>query len=117
MLAWESISDGEDEGEVQIDQLNVQRSMVENAGLPVDLLDSWDLNPLELDKARNMAAMKFFVGPHNHGVHFDPIIMNLFLEEVERGYMPQKVCPYHNWFHAVDVTHGVYRLLYMCASE
>jgi len=95
--------------------VNAQRMMVENAGLSLELIDSWDLNPLDLDKARNMAAAKYFVGPQNHGVTFDPVAMSLFLESVEAGY--NKTCSYHNWFHAIDVTHGVYRLLYNWCTE
>merc|ERR1719414_1403543 len=77
--------------------LSAQRAMVENAGLSLDLLNSWNLNPLELDKARNHAAAMYFVGPHNHGISFDPVMMGVFLETAEAGY--QKSCPYHNWFH------------------
>lgn len=84
-------------------------------GLSLDLLNSVNLNPLELDKARNHAAAMYFVGPHNHGISFDPVVMASFLEAAEAGYI--KTCPYHNWFHAIDVTHGVYRLLRICAGE
>merc|ERR1712157_72900 len=31
------------------------------------------------------------------------------------GY--NKSCPYHNWYHAVDVTHGVYRLFHTCVAD
>jgi len=92
-----------------------QRSMVENAGLSMELLDSWNLNPLELDKARNHVAAMYFCSSHNHGVEFDSVIMGNFLNEAESGYV--KSAPYHNWFHAVDCTHAVYRLLQLIVSE
>mmetsp|Transcript_59040 Transcript_59040/g.104933 ORF Transcript_59040/g.104933 Transcript_59040/m.104933 type:complete len:858 (-) Transcript_59040:75-2648(-) len=92
-----------------------QRAMVENAGLSMDLIDSWSLNPLELDRARNHAAVMYFAGPHNHGIEFDPVLMGNFLQEAELGYV--KYAPYHNWFHAVDCTHAVYRLLQLCSAE
>lgn len=95
--------------------LSAQRAMVENAGLSLELLNSWNLNPLELDKARNHAAAMYFMGPHNHGITFDAVVMAQFLEAAEAGYI--KSCPYHNWFHAIDVTHCVYRLLHICATE
>jgi hypothetical protein len=41
--------------------------------------------------------------------------MGQFLETAEASYV--KTCPYHNWFHAIDVTHCVYRLLHLCATE
>lgn len=96
--------------------LMAQRLALENAGLSSELLDSWDLNPLELDKARNHAAMTFFLGPHNHAVAtYDPVTVSQFLQASELGYL--KTCPYHNWFHAVDVTHGVYRMLNINVAE
>merc|ERR1719265_1673133 len=95
--------------------LQAQKTMVENAGLSLELLNSWNLNPLELDKARNHAAAMYFLGPHNHGIQFDPNLMGQFLEAAEASYV--KTCPYHNWFHAIDVTHCVYRLLHICATE
>jgi len=95
--------------------LSAQKAMVESAGLSSELLNSWNLNPLELDRARNHAAAMYFLGPHNHGLTLDTIVMGHFLEESEAGYV--KTCPYHNWFHAIDVTHCVYRLLQICACE
>jgi len=106
--------DGDEDGDYE-NMLSAQKAMVENAGLSLELLNSWNLNPLELDKARNHAAAMYFVGPHNHGVPFDPVVMAHFLENAEMGY--QKSCPYHNWFHAIDVTHGVYRLQHLCEAE
>lgn len=92
-----------------------QRAMVENAGLSMDLLDSWNINPLELDKARNHVAAMYFCSSHNHGVEFDSVVMGNFLSDAESGYV--KSAPYHNWFHAVDCTHAVWRLLGLCAAD
>ncbi|CAJ1331698.1 unnamed protein product [Effrenium voratum] len=92
-----------------------QRAMMENAGLSMELLDSWNLNPLELDKARNHVAAMYFCSSHNHGVEFDSVVMGNFLSDAEAGYV--KSSPYHNWFHAVDCTHAVYRLLLMSAAD
>jgi len=112
---WNSEDESEKDEDDFEKMLNAQRAMVENAGLSLDLLNSVNLNPLELDKARNHAAAMYFVGPHNHGINFDPVMMSSFLEVAEAGYI--KTCPYHNWFHAIDVTHGVYRLLRICAGD
>jgi len=112
---WGANSDDEAEDANYESMLSAQKAMVENAGLSLELLNSWNLNPLELDKARNHAAAMYFMGPHNHGISFDAVVMAHFLEAAEAGYV--KTCPYHNWFHAIDVTHCVYRLLHICATE
>mmetsp|Transcript_49527 Transcript_49527/g.77224 ORF Transcript_49527/g.77224 Transcript_49527/m.77224 type:complete len:1177 (+) Transcript_49527:90-3620(+) len=85
-----------------------QEAMLTNAGLSLDLINSWNFNPLEIDKARCHAAAMFFLGPHNHGVEFDSLVMSDFLWACESNYTS---VPYHTWFHAVDVTHTVYRLM------
>jgi hypothetical protein len=107
--AWKS------EGKCDNDMLAAQQAMVENSGLSLDLINSWALSPLELDKARNHAAALYFLAPHNHGMTFDAVTMNSFLTTAEGEY--NRSCPYHNWFHAVDVTHCVYRLLQICSAE
>jgi len=88
--------------------LDVQVSMLQNVGLSLDLVNSWYFNPLELDKVRCHAACSFFLGTHNHGVEINPTKLQLFIEAMEGAYLN---VPYHSWFHAVDVTHSVYRLL------
>lgn len=115
LAAWGN-SDEEEEDDANFESmLQAQKTMVENAGLSLELLDSWKLNPLELDKARNHAAAMYFVGPHNHGISFDTMVMGVFLEAVEGAYL--KTCPYHNWFHAIDTTHCVYRFFQLCSAE
>jgi hypothetical protein len=88
--------------------LKAQQAMITNAGLSLELIGSWNFNPLEIDKARCHAAAMFFLGPHNHGVSFDALVMSDFLKACEENYTS---VPYHTWYHAVDVTHGVYRLM------
>jgi len=110
---WNSHSD-EDDDHMDL-LLQGQKIMVEDAGLSLELLNSWNLNPLELDKARNHAAAMYFMGPHNHGIPVDTTVTGHFLEDAEATYV--KTCPYHNWFHAIDVTHCVYRFLHICATE
>merc|ERR1719359_1226492 len=112
---WSGANEAEEEDANFENMLAAQKTMVENAGLSLELLNSWNLNPLELDKARNHAAAMYFMGPHNHGINFDSMVMGQFLEAAEASYV--KTCPYHNWFHAIDVTHCVYRLLHICAAE
>merc|ERR1719352_1018212 len=75
--------DNEEEDANYESMLAAQKMMVENAGLSLELLNSWNLNPLELDKARNHAAAMYFMGPHNHGVSFDAATMANFLQVTE----------------------------------
>lgn len=96
------------------EMLEAQKTMLETAGLSLELINSYDLNPLVLDKARCHAAAVYFVGQHHHGVSHDPVTMRFFLEAAEAGYNRS---PYHNWFHAVDVTHFVLRLFQTCSAE
>lgn len=92
-----------------------QRQLLEGAGLSLDLLNSWNLNPLELDTARNHAAAVFFLGPCCHDMPFGTIEMESFLGRIEAGY--KRSNPFHNWYHAVDVTHCAYRLTKICVAE
>jgi hypothetical protein len=94
--------------------LIAQQAMIESAGLSADLINSWNFNPLEMDKARCHAAAMFFLGPHNHGVEFDSLVMGDFLRACESRY---NAVPYHTWFHAVDVTHTCYRMMSIFHTE
>merc|ERR1719240_74301 len=49
---WSGVNPEEVEDEDFENMLQAQKAMVENAGLSLELLNSWNLNPLELDKAR-----------------------------------------------------------------
>jgi hypothetical protein len=99
----------EEDEEEDIQEMN---GMLEKAGFHQGEINSWNLSTLELDKARNHAAVMYFVGVQNHGIAFDPETMTTFLETAENGYL--KTCNFHNWFHAVDTTHCVYRFLQLC---
>jgi len=88
--------------------MEVQKQLVTEGGLSLDLLNGWSLNPLELDKARIHSAAIYFLGTHNHGLPIQEEKLAAFIEQVEGGYVQTN--PYHNWFHAIDVTHAAYRL-------
>jgi len=114
--AWSDTGEDDEGEERNLEEVLLsQNTMLLSVGLSPDLLNSWNFNPLELDKQRNRAAMTYFMSSHNHGVSFDAVVMGKFLEAAEDGY--SKTSPYHNWFHAVDVTHGVFRLLGLCTAE
>lgn len=92
-----------------------QRAMLESVGLSLDLVQSWKMNPLELDRSRNMAAAMYFINPEHHGCNLDWQAAGCFVEEVEMCYIRRN--PYHNWFHAVDVAHATFRLLSLCSAQ
>eukprot|EP00930_Biecheleria_cincta_P033657 TRINITY_DN23318_c0_g1_i1.p1 TRINITY_DN23318_c0_g1~~TRINITY_DN23318_c0_g1_i1.p1 ORF type:complete len:1004 (-),score=156.38 TRINITY_DN23318_c0_g1_i1:63-3074(-) len=89
----------------------IQLDLVLESGLTMDLLESWNLNPLELDKTRNKAATVFFVGPQTHGLRCERT-SRAFMDAAEAGHIRSN--PYHNWFHAVDVSHTVWRVSRLC---
>lgn len=95
-------------------QHELQQAMLSDAGLSLELLDSWHLNPLEFDRTRCNATCIYLLGRHNHGLAFDAVLLSNFVASVEQGYGKTA---YHNWFHALDVTHGVYRLLRLGSAE
>eukprot|EP00928_Gymnodinium_smaydae_P028440 TRINITY_DN21694_c0_g1_i1.p1 TRINITY_DN21694_c0_g1~~TRINITY_DN21694_c0_g1_i1.p1 ORF type:complete len:1019 (+),score=188.60 TRINITY_DN21694_c0_g1_i1:154-3210(+) len=112
--AWRATTmDGNAEASAGV--LQAQKAMIESAGLSLDLIESWNLNPLEMDQARNKAAGVYFFGVQNFGVVLNSATIESFLGASEAGYVTP--CSYHTWFHALDVAHCVYRLLRLCACE
>jgi len=112
--SWVNCPEDESESDAEGSTLAVQVAMLESAGLSPGLLNSWNFNPLELDKVRNRAATTFFLGPQSHGITADAVAMGHFLETAEANYL--RTSPYHNWFHAVDVTHCLFNLMQLCGA-
>mmetsp|Transcript_1362 Transcript_1362/g.3657 ORF Transcript_1362/g.3657 Transcript_1362/m.3657 type:complete len:1087 (-) Transcript_1362:78-3338(-) len=96
-------------------RLELNKKRLEEAVLDFELLNSWNFNPLELDQERNHAACEYFMGSHNHGLEVNEDILRRFLVAIEEHYLP--TCAYHNWFHAVDVMHCVYRYMHICSTH
>mmetsp|Transcript_44586 Transcript_44586/g.80160 ORF Transcript_44586/g.80160 Transcript_44586/m.80160 type:complete len:1024 (-) Transcript_44586:39-3110(-) len=105
-----AVNEDEDWDEV----LKAQSRMLDESGLSLDLLDSWHMNPLEMDKARNKAAVVYIVGPQNHGIRCE-LQATAFMDSVEANH--NKSNPYHSWFHAVDVAHAVWRFTQSCQVQ
>lgn len=93
----------------QAQLLQSQLALLQNRGLELALIETWNFNPFELDSDRNIAAVTFFLGPQNHGFDVNSKVLSNFIDGMKDGY--SKSCAYHNWFHAVDVTHAVARLM------
>lgn len=92
---------------------------LEEIGISYDCLNSWDLNVLDLrdDKQEQLSN---WILMHNRGCsefteeNVDIKTLRSFVEIVHKGYQPN---PYHNFFHAVDVLHTVYRYFDLMAAE
>ena len=83
------------------------------AGITPATLNSWDLDPLALSPAVQMDVINWiFIGSLFSG-SIAPLIdvekLGNFLQAVAARYKATN--PYHNWTHAIDVTHTVYRLM------
>jgi len=107
--ASESSDDDLDDDDHEEGSYAHAKSMIDRMGLSLDMINSWNVCTLELDRTRNHAAAMFLMNPHNHGAHIDSDTMAQFLEACEANY--NKTLPYHTWFHAVDVMHCVHRLM------
>eukprot|EP00440_Ansanella_granifera_P036414 gb/GFBE01039513.1/.p1 GENE.gb/GFBE01039513.1/~~gb/GFBE01039513.1/.p1 ORF type:complete len:1034 (+),score=227.02 gb/GFBE01039513.1/:1-3102(+) len=89
----------------------IQHKMLQDSGLSLEEVDSWNMNPLEMDKVRNKAAAVYFVGPTNHGIRCEGKA-TAFMDAAEAGHFRRN--PYHSWHHAVDIGHAVWRFSRMC---
>lgn len=70
------------------------------------------------DKQRHLVSLCFLIfhlGLQYNGDKHQ--VLASFTKAAAAGYNSSVVVPYHNWVHAVDVTHAVFRLLNVCATE
>ncbi|KAF4675904.1 Calcium/calmodulin-dependent 3',5'-cyclic nucleotide phosphodiesterase 1B [Perkinsus olseni] len=91
---------------------------LEKAGLlDSALADSWHYDVLEHSDEQNDALLKYiFFGSElsyfiNGLITLD--VFEVFLARARLAYLDN---PYHNWYHAVDVTHTVYRYMALAKS-
>lgn len=92
---------------------------LEQAGVAWADVDSWKFNSLQLEKEQlhwiGLCFLIFHLGTSYNTKH-QQVHAN-FLTAACVGYGNEKKVPYHNWFHAVDVTHCMFRLLNLSSSE
>jgi len=92
---------------------------LEQAGLAWGLVDSWDFNALDIEEQQRQLACLCFIIFHL-GLGYtskQQSCLASFIEVAATGYSNPGKVPYHNWYHAVDVTHCLFRLLTLCATE
>eukprot|EP00747_Dinoflagellata_sp_TGD_P028843 gnl/TRDRNA2_/TRDRNA2_133520_c0_seq1.p1 gnl/TRDRNA2_/TRDRNA2_133520_c0~~gnl/TRDRNA2_/TRDRNA2_133520_c0_seq1.p1 ORF type:complete len:531 (-),score=132.12 gnl/TRDRNA2_/TRDRNA2_133520_c0_seq1:1-1593(-) len=84
---------------------------LEEIGISFALLNSWDFNPIELDAVKQSQICTWLLmnnpGSSSYAEsNVDMKRMRTFVEAAMAGY-PDNI--FHNWTHAVDVTHAIFR--------
>lgn len=82
-------------------------------------VDSWDFDAWSLDeRQRRLVCLCFLI--FHLGVNYTSSQrqhLASFVEACANGYLPSSKVAYHNWIHAMDVTHTMFRLLGLCGAE
>jgi cAMP-specific phosphodiesterase 4 len=93
---------------------------LEDFGVSQEVYQSWGFNALPLSKAQRQSLAVFTISRfHESGEGYsssqdDVQRLQRFVQGVEKDYLP---VPFHSFAHAVDVTHGVARLMHVINSE
>jgi len=93
---------------------------LEDFGVSQEVYQSWAFNALPLTKPQRTSLAVFTISRfHESGEGFcvtqDEVQrLQRFVQGVEKEYLP---VPFHSFAHAVDVTHGVARLMHLINSE
>jgi len=106
-------------GDNTADLVLVLEKHLDEAGIAWTCVDSWDFDVLTIsDHQRHLVCLCFLIFHLGLGYKSDiqQTLAN-FSRAAAKGYAAPEIAPYHNWFHAVDVTHSVFRLLSLCCTE
>jgi len=82
-------------------------------------VNSWEFDSLAVEeKDRRLVCLCFLIFHFGLGYtgHLQQVFTN-FIETAASGYGAVGSVPYHNWNHAVDVAHCVFRFLSLCSME
>lgn len=115
-----SSSDDEGTGAANTETLvfTLERHL-EEAQLDWAAVDSAEFNVMAIDdKQRHLVCLCcliFHLGLQYHGDKHQTLAS--FTKAAASGYSNSSVVPYHNWVHAVDVTHSVFRMMNTCCLE
>lgn len=92
---------------------------LEEIGIAYASLNSWEFNVLELEvqKQHQISTWILMNNPGScafteHNVDIKKL--RLFVDSIAKGYMQN---PYHNFMHAVDVTHTVFRYMTLAQAD
>jgi hypothetical protein len=92
---------------------------LEEIGVPYEVLNSWDFNVLELNE-RSQEQISAWLLMNYPGscayteVNVESQKMRNFIALVSKGYLENT---YHNFMHAVDVTHTVFRYMLLMRAD
>mmetsp|Transcript_97445 Transcript_97445/g.297755 ORF Transcript_97445/g.297755 Transcript_97445/m.297755 type:complete len:901 (-) Transcript_97445:299-3001(-) len=92
---------------------------LEDFGVSQEVYHSWNFNALTLSKAQRISLAvftisRFFDTDGFCTSHMELQILQRFVGAVEKEYLP---VPFHSFAHAIDVLHGVSRLMTLINSE
>lgn len=92
---------------------------LEDFGVSQEVFNSWNFNALGLSRAHRTSLAQFIIAKfHDIGDGFinnaeETTMLQRFMHAVEKEYLP---VPFHSFTHALDVVHGVSRLLRLIQS-
>jgi len=92
---------------------------LEEIGITYGVLDSWNFNVLELSEMNQEQIGAWLLMNNPGSCSYTEQFMDMqrlrsFVATVRKGYLPN---PYHNFMHAVDVTHAVFRYMTLMQGE
>lgn len=92
---------------------------LEEIGMRYEIVNSWSFNVLSLDapKVEQVAVWLLMNNPGSCAhteQHVGIPMLRAFVGHVSKGYLAN---PYHNFLHAVDVVHAVFRYLALMQAE
>jgi hypothetical protein len=93
-------------GDNTADLVLVLEKHLDEAGIAWTCVDSWDFDVLTIsDHQRHLVCLCFLIFHLGLGYKSDiqQTLAN-FSRAAAKGYAAPEIAPYHNWFHAVDVT-------------
>jgi len=92
---------------------------LEEAGVAWSVVESWDFDALEIEEQQRhmvcLSCLIFHLGANYSSKQQQRLVS--YIEAAACGYSSPTKVPYHNWYHAVDVTHCVFRLMTQCGTE
>jgi len=92
---------------------------LEEIGLVYEVLNSWDFNVLDLNDKKQEQVVAWLMMNNPGSCHYtennvDISKLRAFVAILRGGYIAN---PYHNFAHAVDVTHTVFRYMVLLQAE
>lgn len=92
---------------------------LEEAGLTWPMVDCWDFDSLEMSEYQQQSVCLCFLVFHLGLAYSEKQQQRLatFLDVACSTYAPPSKVPYHNFCHAVDVSHCLFRILVLCSLE